>query len=195
MHAIEYAVQKHVFEGKQMYGLLPFSHHLEHVWNNVLHYSMLLETAGYSQEDLHALECAAWLHDVLEDCAGVKRMDLRERFGTQVELLVYSVTDEPFPMIRPKPSRKVRHALTYDKVRVSPLGVYLKLCDRIANVNYGGEAMGMYREEYEPFKRMVYTTGQWDVMWVALETALLIGDREGVLHKTPAVNHQRRDDG
>ncbi len=194
MHAIEYAVQKHVLENQQMYGLLPFSHHLEHVYKNVQKYSKHLSDAGVSLEDVQALECAAWLHDVLEDCKGVKRMDLRERFGTQVETLVYLVTDEPFPMTHPKPNRQVRHAMTYEKVRSHPLGVYLKLCDRIANVQYGGEAMKMYRTEYDGFKRAVYTPGQWEDLWAILETELLIGDREGVLFKQPAVVHVRRTD-
>lgn len=193
--AIRFAVNKHVHEMRQVYGdVLPFSHHLEHVWRNVQRFSAELFVAGFSYEDLQSLECAAWLHDTLEDCNGVTLAMLEAEFGVDVARLVWLVTDEPFPMVEPRPSRKERHALTYAKLKGYSMGVYLKLCDRIANVEFGGEPMKMYRSEYEGFKVAVRTPGQWEVLWNHLELALLVGDREGVLLQQNKPQHVRRTD-
>lgn len=143
-----FATQKHVLDNHQLYGnLVPYTHHLETV-ERVLRYY------GFTDEVIRA---AAWLHDVVEDTRDrnneVRVRDIEEIFGEDVALLVGAVTSEPGE------NRKVRNALTYPKIRAAgPRAVALKLADRIANVESGGRAIGMYRKEHADFKHGIYVT-------------------------------------
>lgn len=113
---------------------------------------------------LEPVVAATWLHDVIEDC-GVKRKEIDELFGTLVGELVWRVTDEPGA------TRAIRHALTYPKMREFPLSIFIKLCDRIANVEQGG-AIDMYVKEQEDFHRNLHTRGQFTQMWLHLDGLL-----------------------
>jgi (p)ppGpp synthase/HD superfamily hydrolase len=102
---------------------------------------------------------ASWLHDVVEDTP-TKLKEVEEMFGPEVARLVHAVTNEDGP------NRKTRHALTYPKIReAGDKAIQLKLADRIANVESGGNLVGMYRKEFEDFRRALYTTGQAEDMW------------------------------
>ena len=94
------------------------------------------------------LECAACLHDVLED-TNKSFNDIKERFGVRVAELVYTVTNE---LGR---NRDERNAKTYPKIKGHQEATMLKLADRIANVEFGSANGGMvdrYRKEYQKFK-------------------------------------------
>lgn len=148
-----YAATKH--GGRQYRVGLPYTHHLAEVA------SVLVEFGCTSQEMIEA----AWLHDVLED-TDTKKKEIEEMFGTDVADIVFAVTDEPGQ------NRKIRKALTYPKIRKDPRAVQLKLADRIANVRGGGKFTEMYKSEYEDFKRNLYTKGQFEDMWAALDALL-----------------------
>jgi len=147
-----FATSKH---GKQLYGRLPYTHHLNDV-------QRVLERFGVTDVDLLT---AAWLHDVVED-AGVKVKELAEMFNDRVSQLVEAVTNESGA------NRKIRAALTYPKIRAIPDAVRLKLADRIANVEHGGKLVEMYRREYDDFRRALYSPGQWEEMWAHLDGLL-----------------------
>ena len=80
-------------------------------------------------------------------------------FGDRTAALVGAVTNEPGE------NRKVRAALTYSKTRAVPGAVCLKLCDRIANVEHGGQLVTMYAREFEDFRRGLHTPGEHEPMW------------------------------
>lgn len=147
-----FATVKH---GDQHYAGIPYTHHLQSV-------EYVLRRFGIES---HEMLTAAWLHDVCEDC-GVKKKEIKEMFGSEVAELVDAVTNVPGP------NRKVRAALTYPKIRALPLAVTLKLADRIANVEHGGDLVEMYAKEYEDFKRALYTQGQNEEMWAHLDKLL-----------------------
>ena len=136
---------------------LPYTHHLAAVAAVAVRY-------GYGS-DRDMME-ATWLHDVVED-TGTKLKEIAEMFGDRVAELVGAVTNEPGD------NRKIRAALTYPKIRSTNGTVFLKLCDRIANVEAGGKLVDMYKKEYEDFKRALYTSGQYDEMWARLDDLLL----------------------
>lgn len=155
-----FAAVKH---GDQKYaGGLPYTHHLQAVEGVLRRFG----TASWvpDSEDLFV---AAWLHDVVED-TNTKLKEIEEMFGPIVAKLVNAVTNEPGA------NRKIRHALTYPKVRAAGNGaVRLKLADRIANVEQGGAQLQMYQKEYEDFKRALYTAGDGnDDMWAHLDGLL-----------------------
>lgn len=152
-----FATVKH---GSQLYGGLPYTHHLAAV-------EAVLRRFGHG--DNHPTDrellTAAWLHDVVED-TGTKIKEIAEMFGERVANLVGAVTNEPGE------NRKIRAALTYPKTRSVAGAVCLKLADRIANVEHGGKLLEMYRKEYADFRRALYTPGDCDTMWAHLDALM-----------------------
>lgn len=149
------ATQEHVMKRQQMYGVLPYTHHLAAV-------EQLMRDYNVTDEDLLV---AAWLHDLVEDCE-VKLKWVRETFGERVAAMVDAVTDEPGP------NRKARKLATYEKTRTIDGGVVLKLFDRLANVRAGGALVGMYRKEHESFKRALLSSQPSELegrLWAALD--------------------------
>jgi len=138
-----FATQKHVLDNRQLYGVVPYTHHCADVERVLIKYE-----AVYQDVELQA---ASWLHDVIEDTRGkqneVRVRDIEEIFGEDVGMLVSAVTSEDGP------NRKTRNALTYPKIRVTgERAIALKLADRIANVEFGGRAVEMYKAEYSEFR-------------------------------------------
>lgn len=123
----------------QNYGEAPYVRHLAHV-------ESVLQRFSFPDFDLLS---AAWLHDCIED-AGISWRTLDERFGEQIAMLVFAVTDGEGA------NRRERKAASYAKMVDLPRSIILKLADRIANVessmaNDNG-LMQMYRKEYQPFR-------------------------------------------
>lgn len=80
--------------------------------------------------------CAAFLHDIVEDCCGKTSLtEIKERFGDDVALLVDGVTKISFMHIENKEDvhienlRKMLLAMSKD-IRV----IFIKLCDRLHNM-------------------------------------------------------------
>lgn len=149
-----FATVKHA---SQLYSSgLPYTHHLAAVEN-------VLRRFGHSDETMLS---AAWLHDVVEDTS-TKLKEVEEMFGADVARLVSAVTNEEGE------NRKIRAALTYPKIReAGPEAVRLKLADRIANAESGGNLVKMYKKEYVDFKRALFTSGQNEDMWKHLDTLM-----------------------
>jgi (p)ppGpp synthase/HD superfamily hydrolase len=164
----EIVTQRHVFDERQTYQGLPYTHHLIAVADVAYYWAIRFQANGrplLTAEESEDLVIAAWAHDLLEDTA-TSRKELEELFGERVAQLVWAVTNEPGE------DRRTRHAHTYPKIRAEPLAVLLKLCDRLANVRASAGTKGfreMYAKEYEDFKRALYTPGQWELAWVELE--------------------------
>ena len=129
-----YASVKHA--GQTYSNGLPYTHHLSQVAAVVERFDTSIPMYEVSKQQM--LE-AAWLHDVIEDTK-TKRKDIAEMFGEKVAELVWAVSNEPGE------NRKVRHALTYPKTLSVPGAVFVKLCDRIANVEAGGDLVQMYNK-------------------------------------------------
>ncbi|AKV04311.1 GTP pyrophosphokinase [Labilithrix luteola] len=139
----------------QRYGDRPYVFHLDAVREVLRSFDI--------QGDLAV---AAWLHDVLEDTA-TSREELRTRFGADVDELVWAVTGIGA-------TRKERNASAYAKIRATPRAAYLKLADRIANVEAGRDRpdkLAMYRTEQHGFERALEGLGSED-MWNRLRRAL-----------------------
>jgi len=169
-----YATTKHA--GQLYAGSLPYTHHLAAVEGQVRRWFPLYnDDRRYVYRTLEDVIAAAWLHDVREDC-GVKDKEVRELFGHVVADLVEAVTNEDGE------NRRIRHALTYPKIRKDELAVFLKLCDRLANLEQGGSLLDMYLKEHEDFRRALYVPGLFDPMWEVIEEILakVILDRAAV---------------
>ncbi len=155
-----YALLHHVIRKGQLYGVLPYTHHLQDVERVLRRFN----------EDGIEMLTAAWLHDIVED-TDVKLRDIEENFGEDVAMLVGAVTSEEGS------SRKVRNALTYPKIRAAgSMAVRLKLADRIANVSSAGGSMKMYAREYPDFRHGLLDPGNQDDpnirMWQHLDSCM-----------------------
>jgi len=160
-HPKDFAIKAH---GNQMYGNLPYKHHL-------------VDVAAIAEKNCHlitddnieraVLISAAWLHDVLEDTA-VKYKTLRYYFGKNVADLVSAVTDEPGK------NRKERKAKSLPKIRsFGKEAVFIKLCDRLANIssciNNNSDLLQMYSKEHKQFVEALYDKRDglgdlWDIL-------------------------------
>jgi len=102
--------------------------------------------------DTHVLE-AILLHDTLEDCA-ITYSKLKENFGRKVADIVYDVTNELGK------NRKERAERTYPKIAQNPDAITVKLCDRIANMEfsrqYKSPIFEKYNDEMPGFQAALY---------------------------------------
>lgn len=157
--AIKVAMERHA---GQLYGNdKPYTWHLRHVADNVKKWSPYLPFGTTVEQ----VVVAAWLHDAIED-TGMEREEIAAQFGTEVAELVWRVSNEPGK------NRKERHAATYSKIRGSDIAVFLKLMDRISNIEAGGKT-GMYVKEYVGFREALYgPLDGYDAIWQYMEEIL-----------------------
>lgn len=140
-----FAMERH---GDQAYGTLPYVAHLDLVASNVRRYGL-----AYGSNRVVRL-VAAYLHDVVEDTPTTVA-EVRALFGDEVADLVWAVTNEPGS------NRKERAVATYPKIRAAGRdAVALKLCDRIANVEFcraqRDHRLRMYQKEHASFRAALY---------------------------------------
>lgn len=150
--------------GMQLYGPFPYSYHLRAVENVALRF-------GFRSPRLRK---AIWLHDVIEDCKlSVSHLVLAGHDAQSVKM-AWAVSDSKGK------TRKQRKAKTYAKINATPGAKLVKLCDRIANVEFSSSGLGnpakfeMYRQEYAEFKRKLYNAAEVELepLWRHLDTLL-----------------------
>ena len=158
--AREFAIARHNATGCEYDGK-PYQVHLEQVvaWGQRF---MDTVAGDFRKENLM---CALWLHDVIEDCR-VTYGDLQKEFGTIVADLVYAVTNECGK------TRKERALRTYPKIAQDCDAVFVKCCDRGANIEYSASVdssmYGKYLQEYMLFQYVLRGGAYYD-LWVALD--------------------------
>lgn len=138
------AIQAH---GDQKYGNHPYSYHLKKVYNNAVQFGGTVVS-----------KLAAILHDTLEDTQ-LPKQELEKAFGPKVAHVVDLLTN--------RPSKEE----TYKRIRTDPEAVFVKLCDRLANVTEG-QKNDKYRNEQHLFKSILYRPGEYESLWHAIDKAL-----------------------
>ena len=73
---------------------------------------------------------AVWGHDLIEDCR-VSYNDVKNQLGQEAADIVYAVSNE-----KGKNRAERANDKYYEGIRNTPGAVFVKLCDRIANVQY-----------------------------------------------------------
>lgn len=145
----------------QLYGEVPYVDHLDYV----AYYAEL-----FSGDDL--LVAAAYLHDVLED-TGTTYEELLNKFGEDIANLVQAVTS---PRAQ---TRREKVAAALPQIRAAgERAVFLKLCDRIANVTASEEdgppeKFLMYKSEQKAFEEALYRTNEHEDMWTFLRKSFV----------------------
>lgn len=153
--AREFAIAAH---GTQMYGIHPYSFHMDAVASLVRKYGETAETLAY-------------LHDVVEDTQ-VTLEDIEKLFGSLVANCVAILTDEPGQ------NRKERKTKTYAKMAKvtgeENLALLVKAADRLANfrasvADKNDRLIDIYKSEYPHFKAAAYRKNLCEEFWQELE--------------------------
>lgn len=141
---IEFCIEQHRATNHMYDTYLPYEFHLRMV-------------ATAAKDFLHLLpktlretcEIAAYGHDLIEDTR-VSYNDVKSILGEQAADIVYAVSNEKGKNRKERANEKY-----YKGIRETPGAVYVKLCDRIANVQYSkmtqSRMFEMYRKENENF--------------------------------------------
>jgi (p)ppGpp synthase/HD superfamily hydrolase len=115
---------------------------------------------------------SCWAHDTLEDTR-ITYNDLLKVTSIEVADIVYALTNE-----KGKTRKERANDKYYQGIRETPYATFVKLCDRIANVEYSmatrSRMLEMYRKEMPEFIDTLYDE-KWDEMFKYLES--LVGIR------------------
>jgi (p)ppGpp synthase/HD superfamily hydrolase len=112
----------------------------------------------------HVIQLACWGHDLIEDTR-VSYNDVKNRLDdnghSYIANIIYAVTNEKGKNRKERANEKY-----YEGIRLTPGAVFVKLCDRIANVQYSkmmkSRMFEVYGNEQFEFQRMLgrYTDNQ-----------------------------------
>lgn len=96
---------------------------------------------------------ATWGHDLIEDTR-VSYNDVKTNLGQAPADIIYAVTNE-----KGKNRKERANVKYYEGIRNTPGAVFVKLCDRIANVQYSkmtrSRMFEMYKNENKNFEKML----------------------------------------
>lgn len=100
---------------------------------------------------------AVWGHDLIEDTR-VSYNDVRAHLGQEAANIIYAVSNE-----KGKTRAERANDKYYEGIRETEGAVFVKLCDRIANVQYSkmtkSRMFEMYKNEHEHFMVMLGFNG------------------------------------
>ncbi|MES2287444.1 MAG: phosphohydrolase [Bacteroidota bacterium] len=98
---------------------------------------------------------ACWGHDLIEDCR-VSYNDCKEQLGEEAADIIYAVSNEKGKNRKERANKKY-----YEGIRDTDGATFVKLCDRIANVQYSkltkSKMFEMYKKENQQFVQLLYT--------------------------------------
>jgi hypothetical protein len=156
-----FAIKAH---GAQPYGPFPYSYHLRAAEN-------VARRFGFKSRIVRK---AIWLHDVIEDCKLSVSYLVLAGLDPRAVQMAWAVSDGEGA------TRDERKASTYEKIRSTPGAKLVKLCDRIANVEFSSSAHGdprkfqMYKDEYAHFQQELRDKTELDLepLWLHLDSLL-----------------------
>ena len=163
MDKIQFCVEQHKSTNHMYDTYLPYKFHLRMVANVAEDFKHLLDdkvdyytgkVETYKRADIsvtlqEACLIAAWGHDLIEDTR-VSYNDVKSHLGQEAADIIYAVTNEKGKNRKERANEKY-----YEGIRNTPGAVFVKLCDRIANVQYSkmtkSRMYEMYKKENEHF--------------------------------------------
>jgi (p)ppGpp synthase/HD superfamily hydrolase len=159
---------------------LPYEFHLrmvnqvaqdfKHLLDDELDYFSGKETVRHDENKVTlrtACLRATWGHDLIEDCR-VSYNDVMNVLGQEAADIVYAVTNEKGKNRHERANEKY-----YKGIYETPGAVFVKLCDRIANLQYSkmtkSRMYNMYKKENNNFIESLYSEGHhtqpmWDYL-------------------------------
>ena len=146
---IEWCITRHR-ETNHFYGTyIPYEFHLRMVVQVFEDFKHLLE------RQWSEIEMACYGHDLIEDTR-VSYNDCKEKLGDYVADIIYAVSNEKGKSRKERANEKY-----YEGIRNTEGAVFVKLCDRIANVQYSkltkSKMFEMYKKENKQFVDSIYS--------------------------------------
>ena len=142
---IDWIISQHRDTNHMYDTYLPYEFHLR----------MVVEVANKFQHlitykpDFPSIILGAWGHDLIEDTR-VSYNDVKQELGEMAADIIYACSNE-----KGKTREDRANHNYYRVIRSTPYAVFVKLCDRIANVQYskmtGSRMFEMYKKENRGF--------------------------------------------
>ena len=164
MNMQQWCIEQHSKTNHMYDTYLPYEFHLRMVANAAKDFQHLLddrkdyytgETIGYlskndgSVSNRQACLRAAWGHDLIEDTRNSYN-DVMNALGQDAADIIYAVSNE-----KGKNRKERANDKYYEGIRNTPGAVFVKLADRIANVQYSkmtqSRMFEMYKKENDHF--------------------------------------------
>lgn len=159
-----YAQKCHAETNHLYGGTNPYSVHLEMVVEVAYQFLHLIPEIDHEN-----VLAGCWVHDCIEDCRQTYN-DVKSATNTDVAELAYALTNE-----KGKSRKERANDKYYEGIQNTPHATFIKLCDRIANIQYskqeGSSMMNVYKSEYEEFSDKLYDT-KYSEMFVYLKSLL-----------------------
>lgn len=151
-------IQQHTNTNHMYDKYLPYEFHLRMAANVCKEFDHLLPNSNDGETSFREdVLLATWGHDLIEDTR-VSYNDVKSELGHNATEIIYSVTNE-----KGRNRKERANARYYAGIRETPGAVFVKLCDRIANAQYGvmtkSRMVEMYRKENELFEKAL---GRYD---------------------------------
>ncbi len=158
----------------QTYDGKPYFVHLSMVHNEAIRFINLIPP--HCRENVLN---AVWLHDTIEDCR-LTYNDILKISNNKVADLVYAVTNEKGKNREERANEKY-----YKGIRETEFAVFIKLCDRLANVIYSrvtnSKMFDVYKKENEEFLNHLFERPDQQLRYREL-----VQELKDALHITPA---------
>jgi (p)ppGpp synthase/HD superfamily hydrolase len=141
---VNWIIKQHEDTNHMYDKYLPYEFHLRMVNQVAKEFKHLIPTELHNDIFL-----AAFGHDLIEDTR-ITYNDVKKELGEFIADIIYALTNE-----KGKNRKERANDKYYQGIRDCPCGVFIKLCDRIANVRYGkitgSKMVSMYEKENENF--------------------------------------------
>lgn len=147
---IKWILDQHTGTNHMYDTYLPYEFHLRMVVESAKKYLELLPDSNDGEESFRdGVILGAWGHDLIEDTR-VSYNDVKDKLGYSAAEIIYAVSNE-----KGKTRKERANDKYYEGIRNTPGAVFVKLCDRIANVQYskmtGSRMFEMYKKENDNF--------------------------------------------
>lgn len=156
----------HLYDGH------PYTKHLELVVKYAEQFSYILTSIGMSEDDISDAIAAAWLHDAIEDCR-VTYNDIKSEMGEPIAEIVYLLSNN-----KGRTREERADDTYYEGIKSNPIALYVKLCDRMANIVYSIDVaknprmLEVYKNEHHKFYLKLEYDDRYIDMWRIMEMLL-----------------------
>ena len=147
---IQWCIDQHQKTNHFYDKYLPYEFHLRMVVQAAKNFIHLVKDSNDGEETFRdVIILAAWGHDLIEDTR-TSYNDVKDVLGYSAAEIIYAVSNEKGKTRKERANEKY-----YKGIRETEGAVFVKLCDRIANVQYskmtGSRMFKMYEKENENF--------------------------------------------
>lgn len=159
---LEWCLNRHKITNHMYDKYLPYEFHLRMVFQIAGEFKHLIPDEPYDvnhhdkkepESYMEVIEKACWGHDLIEDTR-CSYNDVKNQLGQNTADVIFALTNEKGKNRAERGSDKY-----YNGIRNVRGAVFVKLCDRIANVRYSkltkSDKFGMYFNENEKFLAQV----------------------------------------